>query len=129
MANVWEAARRGDVGEVERFVGQDPGLLDAWDFLGRTPLIWASERGHVRVVRLLLDKGAAINNASRGSRFTALWWPPRRGAAAAREGGRPHRRRGGGLDSLDHRIRLWPPRGRAPAARPSQCRDHHQPPQ
>jgi hypothetical protein len=61
MADIWEAAKAGDVGEVERLLGQDPGLLDAGDGSGRTPLMWASMRGHVGVVRWLLDKKAAIN--------------------------------------------------------------------
>jgi hypothetical protein len=56
---IWWAANRGDLTEVERLVGQDPGLLDAKDTaLDQTPLMAASEKGHVRVVRWLLDKGA-----------------------------------------------------------------------
>jgi hypothetical protein len=29
MVNIWDAAEAGDLAEVERLVGQDPGLLDA----------------------------------------------------------------------------------------------------
>jgi hypothetical protein len=61
MTDIWEAARDGDVGEVEWLVGHDAGLLDARDGLGRTPLMLASEEGHVGVVRWLLDNGAAMN--------------------------------------------------------------------
>jgi ankyrin repeat protein len=65
MPDIWEAAFEGDVGEVERLVGQDPGLLNARDRPTRwTPLMFASAEGHVRVVRCLLDKGAAINDCS-----------------------------------------------------------------
>jgi hypothetical protein len=38
MDDIWRAAKAGDVGEVERLVGQDPGLLDARDD-GRTPAL------------------------------------------------------------------------------------------
>jgi ankyrin repeat protein len=57
---VWLAALRGDVGEVERLVGEDPGLLEAKDEEGMTPLLRASSAGQLEVVRWLLDNGAAI---------------------------------------------------------------------
>jgi uncharacterized protein len=61
MATVRWAAASGDVGEVERLVGQDPDLLDAKDAYGFTPLMLASAEGRVEVVRWLIDHGAAIN--------------------------------------------------------------------
>jgi ankyrin repeat protein len=73
MGDIWEAAKVGDVGEVERLLGQDPGLLDAGGQHGMTPLMFASRGGHVRVVRWLVDKGAAINEHYRDGR-TALWF-------------------------------------------------------
>jgi uncharacterized protein len=72
MAHIWEAAREGDVGDVERLVGQGPGLLNARDAQGTTPLMWASTLGHIGVVRCLLDKGAAINEKSGECGPTAL---------------------------------------------------------
>jgi hypothetical protein len=73
MDGIWRAAREGDRDEVERIMGQDPGLLHARDrFQDRTPLMWASQEGHVGVVRWLLDKGAAINERDKTG-FTALW--------------------------------------------------------
>jgi hypothetical protein len=71
MVNIWDAAEAGDVGEVERLVGQDPGLLDARAGAGWTPLMSASVKGRVGVVRWLLDSGAAINAMSDGG-ITAL---------------------------------------------------------
>jgi ankyrin repeat protein len=75
MANIWVAAMRGDADEVQRLVIQDPSLLDAVGdsrpsevapnhfvlFPGVTPLMNASEEGHVHLVRWLLDRGAAVN--------------------------------------------------------------------
>jgi ankyrin repeat protein len=61
MEGIWRAAGEGDVLEVERLVGQDPGLLDAKDNRGRTPLILASRNVHVECARWLLDKGAAMD--------------------------------------------------------------------
>jgi hypothetical protein len=49
--DIWEAAGKGDLGEVERLVGQDPGLLDARSATSWTPLMNASYRSHVAVLR------------------------------------------------------------------------------
>jgi uncharacterized protein len=64
MGDIWQAAEAGDVGEVERLLGQDLGLLNATDNDGMTALMWASSGGHVGVVRSLLDQGAAINECT-----------------------------------------------------------------
>jgi hypothetical protein len=64
MGGIWRAAKNGDFAEVERLLGQDPGLLNAKEeevHPSRTPLMGASARGHVGVVRWLLDQGAALN--------------------------------------------------------------------
>jgi ankyrin repeat protein len=73
MAEFWAAVAAGDVMEVERLVEQDPGLLEARDdSLGGTPLMLASMERHLGVVRVLVDKGASINE--RGPKgWTALW--------------------------------------------------------
>jgi hypothetical protein len=69
---IWIAARAGDLAEVERLVGQDLGQLDAKDYRGSTPLMYASREGHVGVLRWLLDEGAAVNERNDWGR-TALW--------------------------------------------------------
>jgi hypothetical protein len=71
MGDIWEAAKAGDLNEVKRLVGQDPGLLDADDGSGWTPLMKASNKGHLEVVRWLVHKGAAIDEQS-GNGYTGL---------------------------------------------------------
>jgi ankyrin repeat protein len=72
MDGIWRAAEEGDVGEVERLLGHDLGLLEARDDAENTPLICAAVNGHLETVRFLLDKGAAIN-ASNDGLSAALW--------------------------------------------------------
>jgi ankyrin repeat protein len=71
MEGIWRAAKEGDLAEVERLVGQDPGLLNAGDRDGLTPLMHAATGAHVGVVRWLLDKGAATNKRDKNA-VTAL---------------------------------------------------------
>jgi hypothetical protein len=113
MVNIWHAARAGDVGEVERLVGQDPGLLNARDGIGFTPLMLASRRGHVGVVRFLLDKGAAVNETSvvaaplyimHATIFCMPRWPRLPGEATDRERGGTRHRHELGLESLQDRF-------------------------
>jgi hypothetical protein len=63
MKGIWDAAEAGDLAEVQRLVGQDPGLLDATmrDYRLQDAPDARLRQGHVGVVRWLLDKGAAIN--------------------------------------------------------------------
>jgi uncharacterized protein len=71
-SGIWAAAKEGDLAEVERLVGHDPGLLNARENGDcMTPLMCASGR-HVGVVRWLLDQGAAIDERDRRG-LTALW--------------------------------------------------------
>jgi ankyrin repeat protein len=91
MEGILEAVRDGDLTEVERLIGQDPGQLETRGAVGWTPLMWASAEGHVGVARWLVDKGAAINVHDYDGR-TVKAAPF--GDAAAGEGGRPHHRHG-----------------------------------
>ena len=49
--------------------GADPSLLDSE---GVTPLMVAAMGGHLEVLRLLLARGAAVDAADKGIRFTAF---------------------------------------------------------
>jgi uncharacterized protein len=68
MAGIMVAAGTGDVGEVERLVGQDPSLLNGKGARGVTPLMMASHFAKMEVMRWLLDHGAAINERDDGQR-------------------------------------------------------------
>jgi hypothetical protein len=59
---IWLAAAGGDLARVQRLVGQEPRLLNAENGFKETPLLRASSRGHVRVVRWLVDQGAALDH-------------------------------------------------------------------
>jgi hypothetical protein len=73
VEGIGRAASMGDLAEVERLVGQEPGLLNARDGIYRqTPLMRASYWGHLAVARWLVDKGAAINKRDNAGR-TALY--------------------------------------------------------
>ncbi len=55
------------------------GLLDSnhpdfKDSYGRTPLLWAAERGHANVVKLLLEQGAELNPVDSECGQTPLSW-------------------------------------------------------
>jgi hypothetical protein len=79
MGDIWGLAKGGYADHVAQLVGQDPGLLNAKNGDGWTPLISASRwSGHMSVVRVLLDLGAAVNEPSHYGR-TALWFACRDG--------------------------------------------------
>jgi ankyrin repeat protein len=67
MDGITEAAWQGDLSEVQRLVGQDPGLLN-----NVMPLIRASWRGRLEIVRWLVDQGVAVNGHY-GDARTALY--------------------------------------------------------
>lgn len=72
------AARSGDIEEVSRMIDEDPELCNMrTNPLQRTPMIIAAGSGHANIVRLLIDKGAAVDAAdSRGATSLQIsaWW-------------------------------------------------------
>jgi ankyrin repeat protein len=59
--DIWWAARRGWEQDVEDIVRRKPNLLNATDNSGQTPLMHAIVGHQERMVRWLVDHGAAIN--------------------------------------------------------------------
>lgn len=66
-----KAAESGNANEVQALVSQKADL-ETTDDSGKTPLIIASERGHIQVVAFLLKQGANVNAAATINDFTAL---------------------------------------------------------
>ena len=70
---LWEAARQGDLATIERLVGE--GLdFDAKTRYGATALSFACDKGHVDVVRYLVDLGADVNVQDTFYEYTPLGW-------------------------------------------------------
>jgi ankyrin repeat protein len=63
--NVFEAAAVGRTDRVRELLDQDPSLVNAWAEDGFQPLGLASFFGHVETARLLVERGAEVNSASR----------------------------------------------------------------
>jgi len=64
---ILDAAERGDAKTVERLLKKDPSLVNARRFgPGWSPLLLASGRGHTKVVALLLQAGAPVEDKAAG---------------------------------------------------------------
>lgn len=60
-----DAARCGDVSEVQRLLSRNSAILSDADPMGMTPLMWAAWNGHVTVMQLLIAAGACIHKTDR----------------------------------------------------------------
>jgi hypothetical protein len=79
MEPIVRAVEGGDVEEVARLLDAEPHLMEGGDHDDDpSPLILAAERGHVGVVRLLLERGADVNFRSDYG-YTALYEAAERG--------------------------------------------------
>ena len=63
--DVFEAAAVGRTDRLRELLDQDPELANAWAGDGFQPLGLASFFGHVEAARLLVERGAEVNSASR----------------------------------------------------------------
>jgi ankyrin repeat protein len=63
--DVFEAAAVGKTERLRELLDQDPSLANAWAEDGFQPLGLASFFGHVEAARLLVERGAELNSASR----------------------------------------------------------------
>ena len=79
--DVFEAAAVGTTERLRELLDQDPKLANAWAEDGFQPLGLASFFGHAEAARLLLERGAEVNSASRNE-MKAM---PLHSAAATRD--------------------------------------------
>ena len=63
--DVFEAAAVGRTERLRELLDDDPSLANAWAEDGFQPLGLASFFGHVQAAKLLLERGAEVNSASR----------------------------------------------------------------
>ncbi|MFC1725192.1 ankyrin repeat domain-containing protein [candidate division KSB1 bacterium] len=59
--NIHQAADTGDFNSVKKLLENDPELINSRDESKATPLYYAAWRGHLDIVKLLIDKGANVN--------------------------------------------------------------------
>jgi hypothetical protein len=69
----------GKLKKLQKLLTQEPARFDSRTDGGQTPLMTASEEGHVAFVRWLVKKGAAVNGQSGGGGRTPLFYACREG--------------------------------------------------
>lgn len=58
---IHDAAIKGDLAKVKALLKEDARLLEAKGDHEKEPMHWAAQHGHFEIVKLLLEKGAAVN--------------------------------------------------------------------
>jgi len=80
--NIHEFAQKGDLDGVKTLIAKEPGLINAKDKDGRTPLHWACRGVHLEVVKFLVEEEADVN-AEDNNKIVPLHSLATRNAAAA----------------------------------------------
>jgi ankyrin repeat protein len=73
MEALMQAVGKGEEGTITRLLSEDPGLLEGVGYDGHRPLTKVAARGRLKVVKLLLQRGAEVNATGPGD-ATALQW-------------------------------------------------------
>jgi ankyrin repeat protein len=76
-ADIWSAAKAGELARVSELSSEDSSLIDARDGGGYTPLIHAAESGEVRVLDWLVRHGADVdarNSQLATALLQAVWF-------------------------------------------------------
>jgi len=71
---LWDAARRGDLAAIEKLRAAGSVDLDAATKYGATALSYACDKGHVEVVRFLIENGADLDHKDDFYGFTPIDW-------------------------------------------------------
>lgn len=64
-SNIWEAAKAGDLGAIERHLASGVGVNDRDPQAGGTPLLWATVTDRAEAIELLVGRGADLQAVSR----------------------------------------------------------------
>lgn len=74
LANLIEAVRRGESARVESMLDANAALVEQRDKTGATALHYAAMEGRREIVRLLIERGANVNNADGEFGATPSGW-------------------------------------------------------
>lgn len=66
MASIHDACKEGDFNSVIELLNSDPSLVHSLDESSNTPLHCAAMFGHTRIIALLIEKGADVNQQNSG---------------------------------------------------------------
>jgi ankyrin repeat protein len=61
LLSLHTAAKKGDMADVKTLMETYPQLINVRDLEGKTPLHHAAENNHLKIAKLLIDNGAAVN--------------------------------------------------------------------
>jgi uncharacterized protein len=84
LREVFDAIKMGDTDKVEALVDKVPGLVNAQNHVGQTPLHMAAYYGFEQIVRVLISRDAEVNLKDKKD-FTPLRYALQRNKAGAAE--------------------------------------------
>lgn len=64
--DIFDVCRQGNIDKAEKLYEENPGIINAEDQKGFTPIILATYNNQTEVVDFLLQKGAIINSSDGG---------------------------------------------------------------
>ena len=71
--DIHQAVRQGDLNKVKTLLENNPGLINAQDVRGCTPLHYAAGSGHKAVIVLLLEKGGKVDLKNNSGDIPLHW--------------------------------------------------------
>ena len=77
---IHQVTQEGNLAKVKELIAADPQLVNSKDERGRTPLMWASGRNLLEIVKFLVDNNADVNHLDLTG-FSALYYSIRNNSA------------------------------------------------